>query len=216
MKTSPVICLFLGLWSFGSFRTEALQITVKEPRSGTTFKVSKLDDVRNTPYRVYFWDDTLRGSSYRFDEAGDLAYLRVDREVYYDIEKNDGAAEGYNASFGKKDVGGRRMLVGEGGAEEDGYAHLSQDAETDGAQAGRRRRLDDCTDCEVAWNAVCDTGLPVVCGMVGHPSLGDAGASSLGKMCSGFGSLCSSLSADSACGGLCLDGTEMPMVIAFQ
>lgn len=206
MKTSSVAPLFLGLWSLGSPCAEALQMAVKEPRSGTTFKISKFDDGRNTPYRVYFWDDALRGSSYRFDDAGDLACIRVGREVYYDIQKNGAAGGSTNTSFARKDVGGR-MLFGEGEAgERGGHAHLSQYAEADGTKGSRHRRLDDCTDCEVAWNAVCDTGLPEVCGMVGHPSLGDAGISSLGKMCSGFGSLCSSLSADAACDGQCLDG----------
>lgn len=206
MKTSSVAPLFLGVWSPGLFFTGALQIVVKEPRSGTTFKVSKFDDGRSTPYRVYFWDDSLRGSSYRFDMAGDLAYIRVGTEVYYDIEQN-GTAEGSTTSFASKDAGGR-MLVGEGEGEgeEDSYVYLSQDAETDGARVDRLRRLNDCSDCAVAWSAVCDTGLPGVCGMVGLPSLGDAGASSLEKMCSSFGSLCSSLSTDAACDGQCLDG----------
>lgn len=62
---------------------------LKIPENGYTFRVSRFDDGRKTPYRIYFWNEALTGSSYRFDGNGDLVYFKAGSEVYYDVFKND-------------------------------------------------------------------------------------------------------------------------------
>lgn len=49
------------------------------------FKLTGFGDGRSTPHRISFWDDSLTGSSYRFDAYGNLVYFKAGSQIYYDI-----------------------------------------------------------------------------------------------------------------------------------
>ena len=68
---------------------------------------------------------------------------------------------------------------------------------------GRRLRFDDCTDCEQAFDAVCDAA-PSVCDLVdfGYPFTATA-AASIDTVCGTFESACSRLEASVACQDQC-------------
>ena len=70
---------------------------------------------------------------------------------------------------------------------------------------GRRLRFDDCTDCEEAFDTVCDAALSV-CDLedFGYPFTATA-AASIDTACGTFGSACSRLEASVACQDQCTE-----------
>ena len=74
-----VAAAFLVSSSDGTMSThQQLKITEGDHK----FRVSRYDDGRRAPYRIYFWDKALTGSSYRFDGSGNLVYFKAGSEVY--------------------------------------------------------------------------------------------------------------------------------------
>lgn len=78
-----------------------------------------------------------------------------------------------------------------------------------GVAEDTHRKLYDCADCEEAWDAVCDEGVPTVCDLVdyGSPFRGVA-STSVEIICQTFRKACSALGASEACAGQCGGGEE--------
>lgn len=75
LPTSTVAAL-LGQLSALAMVAQAAQKKIEIPAAGYTFKLSLFDDGRTTPYRVFFADEYLTGSSYRLSAEGTLSTSR--------------------------------------------------------------------------------------------------------------------------------------------
>lgn len=100
----------------------------------------------------------------------------------------------------------RRGLAEEQDEEQD-EEEDEEEENIDGADEGPmfgNRRLYSCDDCEGAWNAVCDEGVPSVCNLVGYGSpLSSEAAASIEIVCRVFGAACSTYGELAACEGQC-------------
>ncbi|CAM9835143.1 unnamed protein product [Scytosiphon promiscuus] len=159
MKTSSITTAawaLLGLLSGPALSAKATQQQAKIQEGGYTFKVSRYNDGRTRPYRVFFWDDHLTGSSYRLDADGHVRYFKAGSEVYYDrVDMGD-----YSAAFRKKREGKKMPPPGKAPDDED-LPGLN------------------CDECSTALAAVCDSGLPKFCNAVEESILGSDGKKSV-------------------------------------
>lgn len=191
MKTSTITTTawsLLGLLSGPTLAAKAPQQQAKIQEGGYTFKVSRYDDDRARPYRVFFWDDHLTGSSYRLDADGHVRYFKAGAEVYYDrAEKGD-----YSLTFKKKLEGHRMGPDGKGPGDDEELPGLN------------------CDDCSVALEAVCDSGLPAFCKAIKKSMLGHDGKKSVDVLCANHKGACAK--AKAACEGVCAaeEGEDRP------
>lgn len=163
MKKAFTTASILGLLSapaLGRVSTPAaaVQEMLEIEEGGIKFKVSRFTDGRSTPYRVYFWDEYLAGSSYRFSAQGHVEYFKAGSEVYYDRMEMDDESLTY---LMKPKTRERSTKTGG-----------KDDLPTSG-----------CAECTVALDAVCGTGLPMFCDKVRRSSLGPDGADSVEILC---------------------------------
>lgn len=166
MKASTTASI-LGLLSapalgMVSMPAAAVQESFRVEEGGVKFKVSRYIDGRSTPYRVYFWDRHLSGSTYRFGPVGHVEYFSAGSEVYYDRMEMDDESVTYSARTKIRDDESTT-----------GSAHVPEEAML---TAG-------CNECLMAWDAVCGVGLPVFCSKVRRHYLGEDGAASVEILC---------------------------------
>ncbi|CAM9354990.1 unnamed protein product, partial [Hapterophycus canaliculatus] len=173
----------LGFLSGPALVAKATQQQAKIQEGGYVFKVSRYDDDRTRPYRLFFWDDHLTGSSYRLDADGHVRYFKAGSEVYYDrVEMGD-----YSLTFKKKREGSKMTSTTKG----------PDDEELPGLS---------CGDCSVALTAVCDSGLPTFCKAVEESILGSHGKKSVEILCGNHKGACAK--AKAACEGVCAAEAE--------
>eukprot|EP00903_Cladosiphon_okamuranus_P014053 g13063.t1 len=168
---------------------------MKVSENGNTFKVSRFADGRSTPYRIYFWNEALTGSSYRFDGNGDLVYFKAGSEIYYDISQNgsDGAIE-----FSRK-------------AESHGGKMYNDDK----AEYSAKNSFEEfsCNQCVEAIYLVCGItsneygGLWKFCQAIDTSVLGSDGADSVNILCNNAHSTCDK--ALSVCASACGVGGDV-------
>lgn len=171
---------------------------LKIPENGYTFRVSRFDDGRKTPYRIYFWNEALTGSSYRFDGNGDLVYFKAGSEVYYDVFKND-IHEAIEFSRKPESDGGKKR--------DDDYEFHDDASKGDNHMQPFREEFS-CNQCSEALSAVCGAGsghiggLHKFCDAVDLSALGDDGAGSVRILCENSDNACTKAIAacDSVCG----------------
>lgn len=159
---------------------------MKFRENGSTFRVTRFDDGRDTPYRIFFWNEALTGSSYRFDGNGDLVYFKAGSEVYYDVVKND--------SDGTIEFSRKAERSSEREAHDDGPMHDFREEFS-------------CDQCSEALSAVCgagtghEGGLYEFCDAVDVSALGSDGADSVEILCDNYGNACAKATA--LCGAVC-------------
>lgn len=184
MKAFTTASALLGLLPSPAMATEAVKSQAELSVGGVTFKLSRFHDGRVTPYRLYFWDEEITGSSYRFGRGGHLEYFKAGSEVYYDrMETDDG-----KLTFKSKEAVESRDR-----AEKDDKMVMHQE-------------LPDCTDCTADLAAVCDLGLPMFCDQMEWSSLDHDGAYSAEIVCKAYESLCDILHA--GCVEICIGELE--------
>lgn len=198
---APLLCgvLLAGLTHTSVAARE--RMTVEE--GGITFKVNSFDDDRSNPYNVMFRAyDGAALSKFRFDAAGKVAKINVGTERYEVLYTSDGNLDKVQLRSST-----RRALAEEMQFGADGPVHFP------GATLEYRRRLYACSDCEKAWDKVCDVGVPTVCHLVGYDSpVLDATAASISMMCDTFGRVCSRYTSVEACAGQCVDDGDDDIV----
>eukprot|EP00903_Cladosiphon_okamuranus_P007811 g7557.t1 len=145
-----------------------VQETVEIEEGGVTFKVSRFTDGRSTPYRVYFWDEHLTGSSYRLSSEGHVEYFKAGDEVYYDRMEMDDESLTYLMKEKKRDRSTEKVD--------------QPPEETLGTRG--------CSECRLVYDAVCGMGLPMFCDRVRRHSLGDDGADSVDILCDNLDGAC--------------------------
>lgn len=154
--TAPILGLLaVPAWARMAAVKESLEIEEK----GVNFQISRFTDGRSTPYRIYFGDKHLSGSSYRLSQRGHVEYFKAGSEVYYDRMEMDDESLTY---LMKTKTRAR--------SPETGAHHLEQD-------------LPGCDECTMTWDVVCEVGLPMFCDKIRRHSLSDDGADSVEMMC---------------------------------
>lgn len=186
-KPSTTASVLLGLLS-GSSMTAASPLLPSVPtkqqfkvtEGGVKFKVTHFDDGRRTPYRLYFWDNALTGSSYRFKEDGDVVYFKAGSNVYYDRTEKDNGTLHFLLKHEKKHK--RHGMGGESSNEECGDFN--------------------CAQCTAAVYALCDSGLPAFCGGLDLGCLHRDGSKSVSIVCHNYEGVCTTLATacDETCG----------------
>lgn len=180
MKASTTASIVLGLLSNPAMATDPVKSQIEVPVGGVTFKLSKFHDGRTTPYRLYFWDEYLTGSSYRFGKTGYLEYFKAGSEVYYDrMEKTDGSV-----AYKSKE------------ASESGGRHEANDH-----MATMNQEAVGCDDCVDDLAVLCGYSLPMFCESTDKSYLGMSGAASVDIVCDNYKGICSILEA--GCATLC-------------
>eukprot|EP00903_Cladosiphon_okamuranus_P007826 g7572.t1 len=187
MKASTTASILLGVMSASS--TSSATTPYPEPvksqaeyttEAGVTFRATRFDDGRSTPYRIYFWDKHITGSSYRLSEEGHVVYFKAGEEVYYDrAEKDDGSLV-----FQRKEA-------------------------TNGGKHSSNMLAEvpfDCDSCTADLAAVCYTGLPKFCEDIDADHLGHEGVYSVGILCGGYEELCSAF--QQLCDSICVAEVE--------
>lgn len=185
-------CLDPDAPCFGFPRTlHHQQMRIKE--NGYLFKVTRFEGGLNAPYRIYFWNDDLTGSTYRFDGNGDLVYFKAGSEIYHNIVHDDvhGTIE-----FSRKAESG-------GGGKTYDDDHKAGDPPMQDS-----REEFNCYQCWEALSAVCGAvfghvgGLERLCGAVDRYTLGSDGADSVGILCDNWSGTCANAMSQcvSACG----------------
>jgi len=159
------------------------------PGKGYKFRVSRYDDGRKTPYRIYFWDTNLTGSSYRFDGDGNLVFFKAGSDIYSKVFIRDGDA-GVEFSLKTESVGGKND---DGDNKEYSWEDFS------------------CSQCSTILHSICGTessepgGLTKFCDAVDLSTLGGDGADSVKTLCDNRIDTCAELAAE--CDSPCdLDG----------
>lgn len=182
MKLSTITPIMLGLLAGpGQMAQAHQQISIK--KGGHKFKLAGFDDGRSTPYRISFWDDSLTGSSYRFDGYGHLVYFKAGSKIYYDIHNDNSGV----LAFSVKEESGveKKMVKAE-------MHHERHDPFT-------------CFQCSRMLSKVCDYGLPSFCKNVVLPSLGtDDGVASVSMLCDSADATCTT--ASNGCEDVCASG----------
>lgn len=158
-----------------------VQETLEIEEGGVTFRVSRFTDGRSTPYRVYFWDEHLAGSSYRLSPEGRVEYFKTGDEVYYNRMEMDDES----LTYLMKEKRDRPTKKG------DHYPEVT--LPTRG-----------CNECKLVYDAVCGMGLPMFCDRVRRHSLGDDGADSVDILCDHLEGACAT--AEGYCDLVCRDG----------
>ena len=155
---------------------------MKVQENDHTFKVTRFEGGRNTPFRIYFWNEALTGSSYRFSVNGDIMYFKAGSEVYYDVSHGGGDGP---IEFRKKAESG-----GGGKPHGDDYHNADDPVEDSRQEFG-------CYQCIEAVSAVCGDGwehpggLFKFCDTVDTSALGSDGALSVEILCGSAHNTCS-------------------------
>lgn len=181
----------LGLLLFGAVLfTDAVE-KIKIEIEDIVFKVKSyhFDENPSIPIVVIFLTEDVGRSKYSFDADLRIKKFIAGSEKYVVRYKADGTLRGVV----RKDSGARVLLSEEEEEYQDVVTVLQQ-----------RRLHYPCDDCEADWNDLCGIGIPTVCSLDGHASLGDSGISSVATLCHTFGASCSHLSGDNACDGQCV------------
>lgn len=157
------------------------------PEGGYNFMFSRYNDGRKTPSRVYFWDQALTGSSYRFDGDGNLVYFKAGSEIYSEVvvDDVDGSVEfSHTTESGK----------GSNHDEHDKPDYRWEDLS--------------CTQCSMALHDLCGAegssaggGLAKFCDAVDLSDLGQHGAASAKILCDRHVNICAKGFAE--CGSVC-------------
>ena len=196
MKTSAAAAIFLSVAIIPAIVTDAARNRLKVSEGDINFKIFSFDDGRSRPYQINFWTSDTGSSRFKFDQAGRVTYIKASSEKYVVRYKSNGSLR----RLVRKDSGARTLLLSY--ADEAGYEHhLEGDA-----IVHENRRLYACDDCEYTWDTICGDGIPSVCDLVGHASLGATGTFAVDIVCEMLGSVCNDTSADTACDGQCIDG----------
>lgn len=192
MKPSTSAAIVLGgLLSTPATMTSASQANqqIEVTEGAVTFRVSRFGDGRTTPYRIYFWDKGLTGSSYRFDEDGHVVYFKAGSKVYHDRTEMD---DGSLYFMSKREM--MKKHKGHGGEMDDSSSSSSDDEEEEFDTY-------DCAQCTTALSAVCDSGLPEFCDGLDPHCLHRDGYSSVSTLCTNYESACAT--AVGACDAVC-------------
>ena len=190
MKAFTTTSALLGLLSTPATATEPVKAQAEVSLGDVTFRLSRFNDGRSTPYRIYFWDKHITGSSYRFSQSGHLEYFKAGDEVYYDRTEKESRSLVYKTKEAK-DSGDRH---------EDKVPMTSGDFT--------------CDDCVADLAAVCGTGLPDFCADVDESYLGRAGVYSVGILCHYAETLCST--SQDGCDAICLSELEQSELVRDQ
>lgn len=177
MKPSTTARVLLGLLSASVMMiTSQAHQQCEVTEQGTSFRVSHFDDGRTTPYRVYFWNKSLTGSSYRFEEDGGVPFFKAGSRTYFDP---------YETTTGKLKYLSKR--------EHHKNAH----------QSNNEFDAFDCAQCTAAVSAICDSGLPPFCDGLDPECLQKDGTKSVGILCDNYMGVCTTLAAK--CAEVCSD-----------
>lgn len=182
LRTTTVAVL-LGQLSALAAVAQAAQKMIEIPAGGYTFKLSLFDDGRTTPYRVFFADEYLTGSSYRLSADGHVQYFKAGAELYFDRTVQDD----HSITFSKKPSEGRKHGKGRGGPHDDYHYPSSEEPF--------------CTQCTEAIASICYSGLPEFCTMVDQSNFGYDGLQSMRVVCHNYGEVCTIV--EDACHYLC-------------
>ncbi|CAB1098072.1 unnamed protein product [Ectocarpus sp. CCAP 1310/34] len=182
---TTTVGVLLGQLSSLATVAQAAQKKIEIPAGGYTFKLSLFDDGRTTPYRVFFADEYLTGSSYRLSADGHVQYFKAGAELYFDRMVQDDNS----ITFSKKPSESRKH--GKGRPEpHDDYDFSSSEANF-------------CTECTEAITATCYSGLPEFCTMVDRSILGNDGLQSMRALCHNYKEVCTIV--EDSCHYLCGD-----------
>lgn len=177
--TSVSILGLLSIPTLGRAHVPAVKETLEIEQGDVTFKVSRFTDGRSTPYRIYFWDEHLTGSSYRLSPEGHVEYFKAGDEVYYDRMEMDDESLTYLMKTKTRDRSTKSV------------GHYSEEPlPTSG-----------CHECKMVYDAVCGSGLPMFCDKVRRYSLGADGADSVEILCGSLEGAC--ITAKAYCGTVC-------------
>lgn len=180
---TTTVAVLLGQLSSLATVAQAAQKKIEIPAGGYTFKLSLFDDGRTTPYRVFFADEYLTGSSYRLSADGHVQYFKAGAELYFDRMVQDD----HSITFSKKQSESRKH--GKGRPEpHDDYDFSSSEAIF-------------CTECTEAIVATCYSGLPEFCTMVDRSILGYDGLQSMRALCHNYEEVCTIV--EDSCHYLC-------------
>ena len=169
-----------------SATTHAAKETMTVTEDDITFTVGRFDDGRSKPYVINF-DNDGDSSKYTFNTDGFVTNIKVGTERYRVVYRTNGDLRRV-----RRTDSGARLL------ETEGIEEVDEDGMFE------RRRLYACNDCEDAWDAVCDEGVPSVCSIVGYGSpLTDAATASMETLCESFGNACSQSGGAEACVDQC-------------
>jgi len=160
--------------------TTAHQLKIRE--EDYSFKVSRFEDERKTPYRIFFFDHhALTGSSYRFNDSGNLVYFKAGSEVYDEVS--------VTPAGGGIEFSAKERLRGRNKKDDDGY-HLKTDYIWEDFS---------CHQCLRADHDLCGPeggelgGLTEFCNAVELSDLGSEGADSVEILCNRRVNTCAKL-----------------------
>ncbi len=192
MKTSTIASALLGLLSSPVVSAEEpLQLKIPSGDDQYVFTLTKFMDGRSKPYRVYFWDDMLTGSSYRVDQNGDVVYFKAGSEVYFKMKE----AEDGSITFKMKEERKMQKTVEEGSRRRkmlmtkdvmsDNDVEITKDMVVNEDRvmlSEDDERTAQCTECMDDLDVIGFT-LPKFCQYVDFHSLGSDGQKSVKILC---------------------------------
>lgn len=148
-------------------------------------RLTAFGDARKSPYRVYFWDEYLTGSSYRFDDLGRLLYFAAGSYIYTPVHNVDGTMD-FSAKY-----------------KPDGMKTPSK-SET---PHDHYDESDACPQCSKAMYHLCGYGLPEFCDNIALSGLEaeEEGRVSANILCNNYITACAA--ATVTCGSVCAKGT---------
>lgn len=161
--------------------TTARQLKIREDEY--TFKVSRFEDEKKAPYRIFFFDHhSLTASSYSFNDSGSLVHFKAGSEVYNEVSVSPG---GGKIEFSPQ----ARLLRGRNKKDDDG-SRLMMDYYWEDFS---------CHQCLRADHNLCGPGggefggLTEFCNAVDLSDLGGEGADSVDILCDRRVSTCAKL-----------------------
>lgn len=198
MKASAIASVLLGLLSSPvATAEEPLQFKIPSQDDQYVFTLSKFMDGRSKPYRVYFWDDELTGSSYRLDLDGDVVYFKAGSEVYFNMKKAKDGSMTYKMKEEEKmqktrEAGSRQLQVSKD-------MEMTEDITEDMVSEEDDRKAQ-CAECEDDQEIV-GPAMDKFCEYLDYDSLGPDGQTSVKILCSYREVLAEGL--DSICYDIC-------------
>lgn len=162
-------------------RTTPQQIELAE--GDVNFKITYFGDGRTTPYRMYFWEKSLTGSSFRFDEDGDVVYFKAGSKVYHDRKEMKDGSVAFMSKPEMKNKG--HSKADDSPMDDEVFANF------------------DCDKCTAALSTVCESGLPAFCDKLDPQCLHRDGYSSVSILCNNFRRACTTWAVD--CEDVCTE-----------
>ena len=180
MKNPIIKPLLLGL-ALGAAQIVRAHWQFETNEGGHKLRFTAFDDARNAPYRIYFWDESLTGSSFRFDDMGSLVYFKAGSSIHHDAVRNEHGTIEFSVKH-ESDAGKTTAPA------------IPEDHRDESAT---------CPQCSEALYHVCDYGLPAFCQDVA-PLDADEGRRSVKILCDNYAAACAAAITD--CDSTCASG----------